>query len=269
MTPAFSENKKSATGTMAIMNPIKTVTSFLVLALCITGAATAGDLSGPAGFVDLHYYKYTEPGTMNEKSRAPGFTVGWRDESAIRTEAGFGAISGNLELALGLTKYDGSGTRDTSYYKILGEIYTPLYKSVYAGLGYRRLFDNLGPGNTSTGAGGYDRLSQYFYVPVGVITKFSTGDSFKTQYNWFLRGKQISYLTQVSGYGNDPENTQKSGYGLDFAYTPAKGGWELYFRYWRIKDSDSVNIYRTNGTLYGTGTEPLNNTKELGVRFAF
>ena len=57
----------------------RNIISISTLFLCAS-YAQAGDLNASSAWVDLHYYKYEEPGLMNEKSRLPGLSVGYRDE---------------------------------------------------------------------------------------------------------------------------------------------------------------------------------------------
>jgi len=234
--------------------------------------AVAGDLQSSGFFYDVHYYRYSEPGFMNENSRLPAISIGFRDESALRQPDEQRIFAGTLEASFGPIRYRGSGERNSAFYKFLAELYYPVYKDaylVYAGLGYRMLFDNLGPGVTTTGAGGYDRLSQYVYIPIGVFSRQDDGSGLKAQFNLLARGRQKSFFTQIAGYGNDPENDQKTGYGLEFSYTTPDGGWEVYARHWGIRNSSQTNVYRSDGTQSGTAIEPENTTTEVGVRFAF
>ncbi len=234
--------------------------------------AVASDLQSSGFFYDVHYYHYSEPGVMTEISRLPAISIGFRNESALRQPDEYSVFAGVLEASIGPIRYRGTGERNSAFYRFLGEIYYPVYKDsylMYAGLGYRMLFDDLGPGVTTTGAGGYDRLSQYVYIPIGVFSRLDDGSGLKAQFNLLARGRQKSFFTQIAGYGNDPVNDQKTGYGLDFSYTTPDGGWEVYARYWGIRDSSQTNVYRSDGTLSGVAVEPENTTTEVGVRFAF
>lgn len=219
-------------------------------------------------YYGLNYYAYEEPDIqVTQKSRLPSITVGYRNHKAIvKKNPNEGSVT--AELAYGLNKYTGSGTLDTSYIKFLGEFYRPVYEKLYIGMGYRYLLDPSSGKFSSTGAAGYDRESQYFYVPIGATFDVDTG-ILKTQFNYLLVGKQDSSLSDIPGYGNDAKNTQKKGYGLDVSYAPKSGSWEVYWRYWKIADSDIVNLYSSNGAHIGYGMEPKNTTNEIGVRFAF
>jgi len=247
---------------------MKKIKALLASIFLLPIATLAGDLNSSTAFYDIHYYGYEEPGVMTVKSKIPALTIGYRDETAIRSSNGSTTgMSFNIEGTIGHTEYNGSGTHSHNFYKFMGELYAPVLGNVYAGLGYRRLLDDFGPGRTSTNAATYDRLSQYFYLPIGAVLKVADGASTKLQFNYFIKGRQISYLTQVSGYYNDADNTQDSGYGVDLSYTAPKGNWEAYIRYWNIGSSDLVLVRSSGGSSYVY--EPKNNTIEIGIRASF
>ena len=226
-------------------------------------------LNTKANFYDWHYSKYEEPGLMNVKSNPLSFSIGMRDETSIRGKnqpTGSG-VSYNLEASFGWVKYSGSGTHNHNYYKFLAEGYLPISGTFYGGLGYRYLFDNFGPGSTSTSAGTYDRASTYLYLPIGYNARQADGANLKFQYNYFISGQQTSYISQVPGYLTDLKNDQDSGYGFDISYTAPDGTWETYYRYWFIGDSDISSGVTVAGIIYGY--EPKNETSEIGLRFNF
>jgi hypothetical protein len=138
----------------------------------------------------------------------------------------------------------------------------------YVGIGYRYLFDNFGKVD-----GGYDRLSQYVYVPVGFeLTTQIPGwqFSFKPEYDIFVKGWQTSYLSKEEGFP-DITNPQKKGYGLRASLDILKKCNDVnyvvspYIRFWHIKDSE---IRTANGGLYSVeGQEPENKSTEIGVKF--
>jgi hypothetical protein len=245
----------------------KTIVLFAATS-CTTLIAHASDLSSPTIFYDLHYSSYREPGVMTVNSKLPAITVGYRNLTAIREQKGFGGgLSFNLEGTLGYTEYRGSGTHTNNFYKFIGEVYTPLTSKLYVGLGYRHLLDDFGPGLTSTNYATYERLSQYLYLPIGAVLKAENDTLMKVQFNYFVGGRQTSYLTQVIGYYNDAINKQDSGYGLDFSVTTPKADWEFYLRYWNIGRSNLVQISTSTGAR--SAYEPNNNTVEIGVRKSF
>ncbi len=143
-----------------------------------------------------------------------------------------------------------------------GSILTP-----YIGIGYRYLNDNSAGKITSRGASGYERESNYYYSPVGVMfdTKEAAGWSTATtvEYDIFWWGKQISHLSDAGPSYGDIENRQKRGYGwrgsiafqkkadvFDYSIEP-------FLRYWNIKDSQFSGIWY----------EPANHSTEYGINF--
>ena len=246
--------------------------SFLVIFISIalfSGSVLSADLNSNKWFYDLHYYSYSEPSAgVTDNSRLPALSLGYRNNQGLKNTHEVKQITGNYELAYVPTTYAGSGTSNSYYTKFLAEIYFPIRNKTYTGLGYRNHYDHSGFGTTSTGYAGYDRQSQYLYVPLGAHY-FTTFGTFKTQYNFLIQGKQTSYFSQISGYKNNIENTQKNGYGLDLSYLPNKANWEIYWRYWDIGDSNSDASYYNTGVLNGYYYEPANKTNELGIRLAF
>lgn len=145
----------------------------------------------------------------------------------------------------------------------------------YAGLGFRYLNNDSGGKQSTTGAYGYKRVSNYFYAPVGIevlnqITPYWKAVS-HIEWDGFMWGEQTSYLSDVNdGYPN-LENDQKHGYGIRGAVRIAREGpdmdlfFEPFFRYWRIRDSEVATAV---GNVYVvTGLEPDNNTTEYGIKF--
>ena len=82
------------------------------------------------------------------------------------------------------------------------ENFTPII-----GLGYRWLYDDSGGETSSTRALGYDRQSQYLYIPVGGIFDFGEDIKIKSQFNYLIAGRQTSYLSDIAGF-SDVENDQ-------------------------------------------------------------
>jgi OOP family OmpA-OmpF porin len=204
----------------------------------------------------LGYHKYNEPtAVIEDQSRAPEISVGFKDERAIRgVKSNDLNLGYNLEATYGLIAYDGSGFLNYDYYKIQGEIYHPIYEKFYAGLGYRYHYSNEGGKTTSIGLTGYDRRDIYYYLPVGYNVSFNNSDNLKLQYNYFIKGKQTSWLS--TGTLNFD---QKKGYGLEAIYTPKESKFEYYLKRWSIENSTTNQGY----------VEPQNSTTEFGIRYAF
>lgn len=141
--------------------------------------------------------------------------------------------------------------------------------SSYTGIGYRRLDNDL----RDLGSGGYRRTSEYFYLPIGVTHRFLVNEisriSSSIEYDYFLKGEQKSYISDVSPvyatlFG-DQVNKQKHGYGLKFNSAYEQKYWSLgvFLNYWHVGDSE-VNKYIYPPFVYSF-TEPKNETKEIGL----
>ena len=225
---------------------------------------------------DIGHYEYEETvgGSfyMSDEADPAFLSVGIRKwESASPDDFKFLYTA---EVTYGETEYKGSGTLTKDYYKARYECYFSFLESgkfkPFVGLGYRWLYDNSGGLITSTGYYGYDRKSQYFYVPIGFNIDFNENISFKGQHNLFLHGIQTSYLSDVTSC-TDLENDQNGGFGLDFVGNyklNKKSSLFAYYRSWEIDKSEiSTSTCGTSLTLYGY--EPENTTIEYGIGFAF
>jgi hypothetical protein len=136
--------------------------------------------------------------------------------------------------------------------------------TIYAGIGYRYLNDD-----SSFDPAGYERESNYVYVPVGYAFDSSIEEGwsfgFGAEFDIFLVGNQKSYLSDVNPTYPDIDSRQESGYGcrasVRFQHKSQKGIFvvEPFIRYWDIDDSE-VSI-ETIGNLY----EPANETIESGI----
>lgn len=130
---------------------------------------------------------------------------------------------------------------------------------------------------TTTGAWGYERISQYWYTPVGVevVSRRSKGwqIGFNAEYDHFWKGRQESRLGDLPSlepsrylYYWDAKNDQRKGYGARGSIEVVREWNQTIFvlkpfvNYWNIKDSD---MYDVNLTAY----EPKNETLEYGVNF--
>ncbi|HSW38933.1 MAG TPA: hypothetical protein VLL97_05515, partial [Acidobacteriota bacterium] len=144
-------------------------------------------------------------------------------------------------------------------------VFTP-----YAGFGYRYLLDDNGGTQTTTGHWGYDRESNYYYVPIGISMAqcYRNGWSTKTtlEYDWFIRGVQKSHHEDVPGSAlGELSFEQPRGYGARGSFQVLKEGdrfdvfAEPFVRYWHIEDS-GVDSGRY---------EPNNRTEEYGARMGF
>ena len=183
-----------------------------------------------------------------------------------------------LEYSFGNIDYNsaGTGTMEKQYYKGRLETYISTDRVVgandlmpYIGVGYRDLLDDSGFKTSSTNHLGYDRLSQYYYIPVGAIWYISDSLSLKSQYNHFIEGKQTSFLNEVlpNIYAINPINTQRLGWGIDLTLrSKLNKKWSYYgfYRSWGIEDSDLASC---SPLIYCM--EPKNKTHELGAGISY
>jgi hypothetical protein len=245
--------------------------------------AAHADVSGaprtPAGFEiggQVSGYRYEEPSVDVSLS---GGRVG---VTGAFTFAMSPTLFGRVEAryAYGELSYDGSGTKDNVPDTVFetralfgGDV--PIARKVslspYLGYGYRYLYNNL-TGTTSTGAVGYRRYSNYWYVPVGVTARFRTDGVWMlvptVEYDYFLRGKQVSKLSDTGLGYSDATNSQDSGYGARISFSVENGRFAVgpWLQYWKIDDSDLV-VIRSVPLTYGL--EPHNWTREIGVEVRY
>ena len=124
----------------------------------------------------------------------------------------------------------------------------------YIGFGYRYLNDD-----TSDSPGGYERESNYYYIPVGIELKSKERPITLTlEFDYLIEGRQKSHLGDAVPGWPTVENKQDDGYGLRavIRYVDKDGRFfcEGFYRYWNIEDSDIE---------FG-GLEPANKTSEVG-----
>lgn len=148
----------------------------------------------------------------------------------------------------------------------------------YIGFGYRYLNDDSAGKTTSTGASGYERESNYFYIPVGVEVATELENdwslSASVEYDFFVTGKQESHLGDAIAGLSTIENDQDDGFGVRGSVKVTKKMEkfdvfiEPYVRYWKVDDSEVAPI-TFSGVLVGFGQEPENNSVETGARIGF
>jgi hypothetical protein len=225
--------------------------------------------------LEIYSHKYEEPGLMEQSGTFAGFVASYTKRGWVDTKS-FVKGMGRLEsqLAWGIVDYDGSLQDGTPFTQegindftcdvraLLGaDLLTDNSLSTfYVGLGYRYLFDGGGAHRH-----GYDRKSNYIYVPVGIESLMGLKNGWSwgwgAEYDFFITGRQESDLT---AYGEGViSNDQSSGSGFrasikfqkkfdnkDFVIEP-------FVRIWDIDDSAVSNGYY----------EPKNKTTEIGIRF--
>ncbi|NOT84490.1 MAG: hypothetical protein HOP02_06835 [Methylococcaceae bacterium] len=141
----------------------------------------------------------------------------------------------------------------------------------FLGFGYRYLnTENTGK-LTTTGHRGYERESNYLYIPIGLKmnTEFNQdwGLDVAAEYDVFVDGEQKSHFNAVRSDYPDAVNQQSKGYGvrasIDLTKKTDSVGFLVgtYIRWWDIGKSN----VEQNGIFRG-GYEPKNQTLEAGIR---
>ncbi|MDP2906082.1 MAG: autotransporter domain-containing protein [Candidatus Omnitrophota bacterium] len=186
--------------------------------------------------------------------------------------------------SIGRVDYKNSGTmdsiRDYSFeFRGLGGYDFPVLEKIvltpYFGVGYRYLNDDSSGKISSTGAGGYERESNYIYSPVGIEGVVDIKNDWtigaRAEYDIFWWGRQISRLSDYNANYSDLRNTQRTGYGFRGSIKLQRNGEEFdliiepFVRYWNIAKSNDSNIVKS-GTIVAYGYEPKNNSTEYGVK---
>lgn len=249
--------------------------------------AKAGAGEKPPSFFDRHLWEvgaevytvtYEEPGLMEQTGVMAGLSgaYAYHDGWVFKAE---------LRLAQGQVDYTSRGTGSMSdvddalletrllvgYDVVMSDISA---LTVYAGFGYRYLEDDSAGRTTTTGHWGYGRESNYFYSPIGIETATLLSDkwqlSFLIEYDYFWKGRQESYLSDVDPAYGDVTSNQNSGYGIRAAlgleYRLSWGvlSFEPFLRYWDIGDSE-INTVTYAGSIIALGWEPDNTTVETGL----
>jgi hypothetical protein len=241
---------------------------------------------------EISFIKYEEPNVnVSEEGIMYGFKAAYNyrpDSVDLDFLTDFISVAHiDARGAFGQLDYEGSGTiDDISNYVFetrawIGKDFesdTGARITPYVGVGYRTLLDDGGGLVSSTGAGAYDRRSQYVYIPAGFELRSSYATNgwqlgLDAEYDHLMRGWQDS---DISGFLTDSgdliladaKNTQDKGYGVRGALHIIKKGDALdidispYIRYWKIEDSD-IDIVSTSAGPAGF-YEPENESTEIG-----
>ena len=133
------------------------------------------------------------------------------------------------------------------------------------------------PGRVNKFPGGYRREANYFYLPLAVERIPYATSGWKlgwiAEFDYFLRGRQVSHLSDTDPGYNDTVNKQDRGFGLKGSLKFYRKGErqdvviEPFVRYWRIAKSDT-DVITYNGIPVAVGWEPANNSTEYGLRIS-
>jgi hypothetical protein len=223
-------------------------------------------------------YKYEEPDVMTNKGTLYGifgsytfrgsgqgsltpFGADPNDALSFEGRLAFGEVDYEGSLMDG-TPYEASGNDDFLFdIRLLWSRQQPeaqIFNGVYAGLGYRYLNDD-----SSGDSYGYERESNYLYVPIGMRKDWRLQPRWRLsltgELDVLLVGYQVSHLDptirnwQWPGVGGVVSlELQHRGDNIDLGVAP-------FVRYWWIDESSVEDGYY----------EPENNTVEYGLSFIF
>ncbi len=244
--------------------------------------ALMDELRGQAWHIgpEVYYFKYKEPSVMEDTGMFYGLTFGFtsRDwlpafpEEQPWESKWMGRVEGRF--AYGRVDYDGALMDGTPYTVggiddfvwelrlLLGPDF-PNHNSMitpFTGIAYRYLNDD-----TSFDPAGYERESNYLYIPLGLETLAQLNQGWfwgaSVEFDFFLWGKQTSHLSDVGS--SDVDNRQNNGYGARASVKLQKKGdkadliIEPFIRYWDIGQSEvEMGV-----------VEPKNYTVEAGIQF--
>lgn len=226
---------------------------------------------------EISHIRYEEPDVMEENGIMYGIGASYAYHNGVM-------LKGEIGYSYGYVDYKNSGETDNieDYLfemRVLAGYDFSIYESSiitpYIGFGYRWLYDDWGGMTTSTGANGYDRESQYYYIPIGIETfsDISNGWFFgiTAEFDYFLEGKQTSYLSNADPVlYSDAANKQKDGYGfrgsLKFQKKGENVGYviEPFIRYWKI-DKSELDHVTWNGVPNTSVVEPENKSTQFGI----
>lgn len=233
---------------------------------------------------EAFYFYYEEPGVMENEGYLWGVAsdVTYRNATLKNIVAGFEtrAALGNVDYK---SKETGSSSGNDEFLfegrGLVGYDVEPAEKwllTPFVGFAYRYLRDDSSGSQTSTGAYGYGRHSNYLYSPLGVDASYDVGDGWRFEwrgeFDYFWYGLQRSELGDaVSGFPT-VDNDQDEGYGFRTYLQAAKSLAErnvsffgqIFYNFWSIEKSDTAT-FTANGSTY-EGWEPRNRTQELGFR---
>jgi hypothetical protein len=235
---------------------------------------------------EVYSFKYEEPGLMEDEGIFYGVRLGytfreWAPSSPKESPSDGGAMfRAEGRLAFGQVDYDGELMDGTPYtidgiddFALEGRLLLgadmlrgDTLNTLYTGIGYRYLNDD-----TSFDPAGYERESNYLYVPLGY--QFDSSDKvgwsfgFNAEFDFFIVGYQRSHTSDYDPILLDVDNRQESGYGyrasVRFQHKSKDAIFviEPFFRYWDINDSE------VSSAGFGEyGLEPANETTEVGIQ---
>jgi hypothetical protein len=231
---------------------------------------------------EVSRYRYKEPGTMTNEGTLYGIVGSYtfynygQEGPARPASGGDSRITLEGRLGFGEMEYDGSYMDGTPLstdgvddflldLRLLWGRERPeakLLNAIYAGAGCRYLNDD-----SSSEPGGYERESNYLYIPLGSRKDFEPMGrwnlSLTGEFDVLIIGRQISHLNNADPALPQVRNWQWPGFGAGLALDLRRAGRNVdlalspFLRFWWVDDSSTSEGYY----------EPENNTFEYGLSF--
>ncbi len=232
---------------------------------------------------EVFHFQYKEPGIMEEEGTFYGVGASytyrpWADPSLATPEGRF-LLRLEGRLAFGQVDYDGGLSTGASYqtndiddalfeFRILGGrdyLKDDSLTTLYLGFGYRYLNDDM-----SCDPHGYERESNYFYIPVGLQYTHGLSEEWSltpgAEFDFLFLGLQVTHWDDVDSRYDDVTNAQPFGFGLRGSVRLQKRfdrfglALDPFLGYWNVDKSDEE--YENGMVVY----EPRNWTLEYGLR---
>lgn len=155
----------------------------------------------------------------------------------------------------------------------------------YIGFGYRYKMDDSHNQKSTTGHTGYKRISNYYYIPIGVNINVKSDKLWDLkatlEFDYFICGRQYGYNQFILRNNNNPSLTlyapftsihkQNKGYGLkaQLLFNPKLEDCSIligpYIYYWNINSSNLFIYIKEDPSIYNS-YEPKNHTVEAGLK---
>lgn len=268
---------------------MKAIVTWMVIVISVFGASTlfAEETRYELGTY-ASYFRYREPGLMEEKGALGGLfgavtvrpedvQMYWPEMYRFEGHFGLGQVdytSGQSGTLDGIDEFMAEARYVAGYDFLAG---TDLRVTPFVGLGYRYLRDDSAGMQSSTGAYGYKRESNYFYLPLGVELTQSLSAGWELgltlEFDVLLAGRQKSHLNDVDPAYALLENDQENGFGARGSFRVVRQSerfdvlFEPYVRWWEIDDSEITGVCGPGACL--VGYEPKNDSLEAGAKIGF
>ncbi len=247
--------------------------TFILSLIFLSGSAISIDnfkLNHEFGINLLGVYEYEEPTFMNLKAGLTadddefsnlGFVYNVKKPFLLKEYLTELEIDTGFQILTQSYWSNSSGTisgKDLDIFNIRA-LYGPKVSDrlmIKSGIGYRYLYDYGENTTTTTGALGYDRKQEFYYIPL-IAELEGLGGLIKLEYDYIFIGRQNSYLGYIAGY-EDLEFKNDNGFMYKASYKRnyKDFNFEPYFEFISVEESNIVSGSK----------EPSNTTHEIGMK---